>query len=403
MKVVRIIARLNVGGPAVHVILLTHELAKRGFESVLLVGPVPETEGDMEYLASRWNVPLTHIAELIRPLSLKSDIVALWKIYKILLKEKPDIVETHTAKAGTLGRIAALMARVPVRIHMFHGNVFDGYFSPTKTRFFLFIERFLARFTDRIITVSKSQSNELVEKYGIGNQQKFKVVHLGIDLDSFRNRERHGDLCFEEHNGRALRIGWVGRFTEIKDPLFFVDAAAVLKGSGFNAKFVMVGDGHMRQVVEARIASQGLGACFTLTGWSNEMSAVYSQIDLIALTSVNEGTPITIIESMASGLAFVAFNVGGLSDLVTGNGQEMDGFQIFDNGILVSHREPKQFANALSILLQDPDRRRQMGEAGKRFVFRNFNKERLAEDMALLYKSLMPSSGCREAQQVPSG
>src|SRR5437764_2106084 len=154
MKIVRIIARLNVGGPAIHVVLLTRGFLDRGHESHLVVGPVPENEGSMEYYALDRQVTFTRIPELVRPLSPWKDWVAFCKIYRFLRLEKPDLVHTHTSKAGTLGRVAALLAGAPAIFHTFHGSVFDGYFSPAKTRLFLMIERILARFTDRVITVS---------------------------------------------------------------------------------------------------------------------------------------------------------------------------------------------------------------------------------------------------------
>jgi glycosyltransferase involved in cell wall biosynthesis len=402
MKIVRIIARLNVGGPAIHVVLLTHEFRKRGHESLLVVGPVPETEGNMEYYASKWNVPLVRVSELVRPLSLKNDWVAFWKIFRLLRRERPDIVHTHTAKAGTLGRAAAILAGTPVILHTFHGNVFDGYFSPARTRLFLFIERLLARFTDRIISVSRSQSDELLNRYKIGTRDKLEVVRLGVDLDTFREVEGANQYQTEERKNHPLVIGWVGRFTEIKDPLFFVNFAAAMKSSGTPAKFVMVGDGHLRQAIESRISEYGLHADFTLSGWQQEMAEVYSRIDLMVLTSWNEGTPVTMIEAMATSRPFVAFNVGGLPDLMTGAPQRYEGFHVFDNGILVDLRDVGIFVKAVSLLVQDPERRARMGQVGKAFAFENFSKERLVQDMEALYKKLTFSDGCAVANQVSS-
>jgi len=400
MKIVRIIARLNVGGPAIHVILLTHELRKRGHESLLVVGPVPETEGSMEYYASKWNVPLVRVSELVRPLSLKNDWVAFWKIFRLLRKERPDIVHTHTAKAGTLGRAAAILVGTPVILHTFHGNVFDGYFSPARTRLFLFIERLLARFTDRIISVSRSQSDELINRHKIAQPDKFETVRLGIDLDAFREVEGDNQGQTEDRENRPVVIGWVGRFTEIKDPLLFVDVAAALKSSSTPAKFVMIGDGHLRQAIEARISEYRLQAHFTLSGWQREMAQVYSSIDLMALTSLNEGTPVTMIEAMATSRPFVAFNVGGLSDLMTGAPQRYEGFDVFDNGILVDPRDVGAFVKAVSLLVQDPERQVRMGQMGKAFAFENFSKERLVQDMEALYKKLTFSDRCAVANQV---
>ncbi|SRR6266478_6225818 len=402
MKIVRIIARLNVGGPAIHVVHLTHLLRKRGYESLLVAGPVPETEGNMEYYAAKWAIPLIRVPELVRPLSPRKDLIALWKIYRLLRRERPQIVHTHTAKAGTLGRLAALLAGVPVLVHTFHGNIFDGYFSPAKTRLFLFVERLLAHFTDRIITVSRSQSSELVDKYKIGTPERLEVVRLGIDLEAF---ESVGEVEADHANIRLnqeLMIGWIGRFTEIKDPLLFVDLAAALKSAGTQAKFIMVGDGHLRQAVEARISERGLHGQIMLTGWQDKMAEVYNRIDLMVLTSLNEGTPVTMIESMATGRPFVAFDVGGVADLMIGISHAEQGFNVFDNGILVGPRDVGVFARAIDLLVRDPERRIRMGQAGKRFVFQNFSKERLAQDMESLYWKLMVSSSGPTPERVSS-
>jgi len=191
--------------------------------------------------------------------------------------------------------------------------------------------------------------------------------------------------------------GWVGRLTEIKDPLFFVDLAAVMKSSGTPAKFVMVGDGHLRQAIEARIAKYSLQGDFTLSGWQQEMAKVYFRTDLIVLTSLNEGTPVAMIEAMATGRPFVAFNVGGLPDLMAGAAQRYEGFDVYDNGILVRPRDTGTFVKAVGLLVQDADRRVRLGQMGKAFAFENFGKERLVRDMEALYEKLTFSDSGRYA------
>jgi glycosyltransferase involved in cell wall biosynthesis len=388
MKIVRIIARLNVGGPAIHVALTTHELERRGHDCTLVVGPVPENEGSMEYYAAEWGVPFVRVPQLVRPLSPWKDLVALWKIYRILRREKPDVVHTHTAKAGTVGRTAALLAGVPVVVHTFHGNIFDGYFSPAKTRLFLAIERFLARFTDRIIAVSKSQRDELITKYRIAPPEKFQIVRLGIDLGALSAVNREDSRFQSLDQDRALVIGWVGRFVEVKDPLFFVEVAHALKSSGALAKFMMVGDGPLRPAVEKRIVELGLSQDFTLAGWQRNMAQVYAQIDLMTLTSHNEGTPVAMIESMATGRPFVALNVGGMPDLMAGAPQEHDGFDVFENGIMAYPRDADTFASAVKLLLYDAPLRARMGHSGKEFALDRFSKERLVDDLESLYQKL---------------
>ena len=307
MKIVRIIARLNIGGPAIHVVLLTHGFQERGHESHLLVGPVPEIEGNMEYYASERHVSFTRIQGLVRPIS-PLERFEFGEIYRFIRRERPDIVHTHTAKAGTLGRVAAILAGTPAIFHTFHGSVFDGYFSPAKTRLFLFIERLLARFTDRVITVGESLRNQLSEVYKIAPLEKIEVVRLGFDLQEFckvaEDRHRRLGNC---SSVSPLVIGWVGRFTEIKDPLFFIDLAAALKSSGISARFMMVGDGSLRSALSARISERGLASTsFSPAGGMRDGRSLFPEWILLTLDFNQLGTPVTIIEAMATGCPFVA-------------------------------------------------------------------------------------------------
>jgi glycosyltransferase involved in cell wall biosynthesis len=396
MKIARFIARLNVGGPAIHVSLVTDELRKRGYECILAAGHVPDSEGDMEYYASEHQIQVIRIPELVRPLSPKSDLIALWKIYRLLLREKPEIVHTHTAKAGTLGRIAAILAGTPVMVHTFHGNIFDGYFSAIKTRLFLSIERFLARFTDRIVAVSAGQKLELASKYKIAPIEKIQVVQLGIDLEIFRSVPTLHEIQLSESihdevvpESRHVVIGWVGRFVEVKDPLLFIEFAKELVKSSPQARFIMVGDGPMRDAVESRINAYGLRDVVSIPGWKRSMADVYREIDFLVLTSLNEGTPVAILESMASGRPFVATNVGGMPDLMCGSAQSKDGFDVHTNGILVHTRTASALADAARILMGDASRRARMGAAGQQFVSRRFGKERLADELENLYMTIL--------------
>jgi glycosyltransferase involved in cell wall biosynthesis len=391
MKVVRIIARLNIGGPAIHVVLLTRGLRQRGHESHLLAGPVPDNEGDMEYFAALYDVPVTHISELVRPLSPWNDLLAFCKIYRFLRREKPDIVHTHTSKAGTLGRSAAILAGIPTIFHTFHGSVFDGYFSPARTRLFLTIERILARFTDRLITVSNSLREQLSEVYRIAPSEKVEVVRLGFDLQDFCKIAQSDVRWTTEASRKPLVIGWVGRFTEIKDPLLFVELAGALKSSGLSARFMMVGDGPLRSAVETYISGHGLSSDFILAGWQRSMPEIYSGIDMIVSTSINEGTPVTIIEAMATGCPFVAPNVGGLVDLTTGTPDNLGDFVIYSNGILVFRRNVNSLTRAVSLLASDSQLRIRMGKVGCRFALANFDQERLICEMESLYSKFSRS------------
>jgi glycosyltransferase involved in cell wall biosynthesis len=407
MKIARFIARLNVGGPAIHVTLVTDELRKRGHDCLLAAGNVPSGEGDMGYYAAEHGVTVVTIPELVRPVSPKNDLLALWKIYRLLRREKPDVVHTHTAKAGTLGRLAAILAGTPVVVHTFHGNIFDSYFSPAATRIFLAIERFLAHFTDRIVTVSASQRLELAYKYRIAPLEKIQVIPLGLDLGPFlelpalnqrRESDAPGDLA--DVDQRPFIIGWVGRFVDVKDPLLFLDFARELSTDSPRVKFLMVGDGPMRAEIEKKIDEYSLRERITIAGWRRDMARVYQEIDLLVLTSRNEGTPVAILEAMASGRPFVSTKVGGVADLTCGLPALNEGFDVYANGILAHQRNANLLAQAASLLVDDSSRRATMGAAGRSFVRASFNKVRLAQDLESVYREFLESRDTSKSEVI---
>jgi glycosyltransferase involved in cell wall biosynthesis len=343
----------------------------------------------MEYLASDAGVSVIRIPELVRPLSPWQDLVAFWRIYRFLRRTKPDVVHTHTSKAGTLGRLAAIFVGVPAVFHTFHGSVFDGYFSPAKTRLFLAIERLLAFFTDRVITVSDKLKKQLSAEYRIAPQDKIEVIRLGFDLREFSGIVQSGVRRTRGQVRGPLIVGWVGRLTEIKDPLVFVEVAATLKAAGLPARFIMIGDGPLRQVIEAAISERGLNGDLVVTGWQRNMPDVYSDLDLVVSTSANEGTPVTIIEAMAAGCPFVAPNVGGLEDLGQGLAEKHEDFDVYSNGILVSDRKAKSIANAVRFLAENRSLRERMGECGHHFALENFDQDRLVHELESLYEQFV--------------
>lgn len=376
-------------------------MRRLGHEAHLLAGPVPETEGSMEYYADDCGVTVERIPELTRPLSPWKDMVALYRIFRFLRRERPDVVHTHTSKAGTLGRMAALLAGTPVVIHTFHGSVFDGYFSPAKTRLFLSIERVLARWTDRVITVSDALKRQLSDTYRIAPAKKIEVVRLGFDLGAFAEMADKAQRNANRERGESPVVGWVGRFTEIKDPLLFVEVASALKAAGVAAKFLMVGDGPLREESERAIAKAGLSPDFLTTGWQRDMPQVYSKMDVLVATSRNEGTPVTIIEAMATGCPFVAPDVGGLVDLAQGEPRNREGAATYANGILVTRRDAGTFQRAVRQLLNDVQLRTEMGRAGRQFVLDNFGAERLVRETERLYERFVRSK-VRVPQQALS-
>lgn len=401
--IARVIARLNVGGPAIQAILMTDAFQKKGYRALLLAGEVARGEGSMEPLAHERGVQPIKIDTLSRKLSAVADWKSLRRLIRLFRHERPMIVHTHTAKAGTLGRLAAMVTGVPVRVHTFHGHVFAGYFSPGRTRLFLAIERFLGRHTDCIIAISRSQRNELVETYRIAPPDKVVTIPLGFDLEPFlRVSGPDGSLRAAVGCSRqAALVGWIGRMTAIKAPALFLESAVRIRAASPSAQFVMVGDGELRQDCEAHIRQAGLRGKVVLTGWKRDLSPVYADLDLLLLTSINEGTPLTLLEAMASGRTFIATDVGGVRDLMIGAARREEGWERFDNGILVP-RDSRRIAESAQYLLLRPELRREMGGAGREFVRTHYSYQRLASDLEQLYVRLARKKRCLEEDAEPA-
>jgi len=414
MKVLRIIARLNVGGPARHVVWLSEGLTSDGYETTLVAGVVPPGEDDMGYLATEAGVvPLT-IPEMSREISPK-DALTVWKLYRLMRRERPDLVHTHTAKAGTVGRVAGLMYRwlTPSAligkprqcrfVHTYHGHVFHSYYGGGKTRLFLGIERWLARLaTDRIVVISDQQRSEINERFRVGRSGQFAVIPLGIDLGIYRDWENRR-AAFRKELGIGtdeVLIGIVGRVTEIKNLRLFMDAAASLQATEPKARFVVIGDGALRADLETYAATVGLKDRISFTGTRNDPENFYPALDIVALTSLNEGTPLSLIEGMANARAIVATAVGGVVDLLgpevlTGaqpsrllhSGDQQ--FKICERGVSVPSGNAAAFAAALRHLIDHAQLRHDLGLRGLRFVEQNYAKERLLRDMSRLYAELL--------------
>ncbi len=408
MKVLRIIARLNVGGPARHVVWLTRGLKDMGCDTLLVAGVVPPGEEDMSYFAEAAGVEPFIIREMSREVSLK-DSLTTWRLFRLMLRERPDIVHTHTAKAGTVGRVAGLMYRFatptillgrPRRclfVHTYHGHVFHSYYSPLKTRAFLNIERLLARLaTHRIIVVSRQQQREINENFQVGRREQFSVVPLGIDLSAYENwQARRPRLRAELKASEAhVLVGIVGRLTEIKNHAMFLQAAARLKElmsgnvAARRVRFVIVGDGNLRGKLESQAASLGLGEDVLFLGTRADPADFYPAFDILALTSLNEGTPLTLIEGMANSRPVIATDVGGVVDLVGAPVGEMDGYALCERGLLVKSEDVEGFARGLARLIEDEALRRELGKRGREFVLQHHSKERLVSDIAGLYQEL---------------
>lgn len=399
-KVVRIIARLNVGGPAKHVVWLTSGLDEAGYRSLLVAGSVPEGEEDMSYFAQQAGVKPLYIPEMSREISLK-DAITTWKLFRLLLRERPDIVHTHTAKAGTVGRVAGFCYRWltpgvvigrprPCKfVHTYHGHVFHSYYGRLRTRAFLTIERLLAKLaTDRIVVVSEQQKVEINQTFRVGRSDQIRVVRLGLDLGMFANYESRRAKFRNELgvDDETILVGIVGRLTEIKNHRMFLQSAARVNSE--NVRYVIIGDGSLREPLEREARSLSLDKIVIFAGGRKDPEYFYPALDICALTSLNEGTPLTLIEAMANARPVIATRVGGVVDLV-GNVVEKGCYDVCERGISVLPSDVDAFAAGLSRLIEDRLLRDQLGRRGFEFVDRNYRKERLLEDIKDLYGQLL--------------
>jgi glycosyltransferase involved in cell wall biosynthesis len=405
VKILRIIARLNVGGPARHVVWLTQALQGDGVESKLIAGTVPDGEEDMSYFAAEHGVEPIYIREMSRELSAK-DAVSLWKVLKAIRAERPDIIHTHTAKAGTVGRVAAFIYKWvtpgtligrprPVKVvHTFHGHVFHSYYGKRKTQIFVLIEKILARFaSDKIIVITPQQFQEIHTEVGVGSKDQFEIVPLGIDLSKFDS----DDAARQEFRSEfgilddEILVGFVGRLTEIKNIPMLLDAAKIYveTADAPQAKFIIVGDGHLRTELERLANELGIQDDIIFAGNREDLGRVYAGLDLVALTSLNEGTPLSVIEAMASRRPVIATLVGGVVDLLGSTEQEIAGFSVAERGIAVPSGDAEVFARGLIYLAKNERLRFDLGYKGHQFAINNYGKERLISDIRSLYSRLL--------------
>jgi glycosyltransferase involved in cell wall biosynthesis len=383
IRVVRVIARLNMGGPALHVTYLARGLAERGYETTLVAGDVARGEESMAFVAESAGVDVVPLPGLSRELSPVRDAVAAWRVAQIIRRVRPDVVHTHTAKAGAIGRIAALLAgpgRRPVVVHTFHGHVLRGYFGTLGTLLFRAIETALARVTDRLVAVSPEVRDELVGLH-VAPRRKFSVVRLGIELeprvrfegDASEVRRRHGIPA------EKFVVGWFGRMTAVKRTDDLLTMLAGVRERGIDALLLFVGDGADRERLEQRAHDLGLARSCLFAGYQRDVAPWYAICDVVVLASASEGTPVTIIEALAAGRPVVATRVGGVPDVVEEG----------ETGFLVRPGDTHALAERLEILARDPERRVAMGETGRQRVLERYAVGRLVDDIDALYRELL--------------
>jgi len=394
IRIVRIITRLNIGGPAIQAVTLSDRLRAHGFETVLVHGHLGPGEGDMSYLLPP-DVPTIHLPHMQRSVAPSDDFRALAQIYRLLRHVRPAIVHTHMAKAGAIGRTAAALYNVTARprariVHTYHGHVLEGYFSRRQTAVFINTERWLARWTDRLVAISPRIRQDLLTTYRIGTDDQYVVVPLGFDLEAFAritDADRRAARAAMDVPPDAPVISTVGRLTAIKQHDLLLEAARQIVVAHPRAVFLIAGDGELRSELEASARRLGIDQRVRFLGWRRDLTTIYGATDVFAITSRNEGTPVALIEAMASAVPGVSTNVGGVGDVIADD----------TLGRRVPDGDPRAFAQAVNALLNAPERRA-IGERARQHVLARFTVERLVSDVAALYRQLTsaPRSGARQ-------
>lgn len=388
LKIVRIVGRLT-GGPARQACLL-HERLAGPFATRLLMGSLSPGEHDMSDLLTCQDHVLK-LDAMSREVSW-SDARAFWKIFQFLRKERPDVVHTHTAKAGALGRAAAWLAGVPVIVHTYHGHVFHGYFGTAKTRIYLAIERALGRLTDCVISISASQRDELTSVYYVIPRRKIAVIQNGFELGAFSGKDRQETRKELGLHPEHFVLVWAGRMAPVKDVELLGQVIRKAAAEQSVARFVVVGDGEQRASLEAQI--QGCDNVMLL-GWRRDMEKVWSAADAAILTSRNEGTPTALIEAMAVGLPFVSTNVGAVGDLAVGPLEQLPaGMGCRAGNGFLTERTRDALYYSIKELISHPNAATKMGAAGQAFVTARFAADRLVGELTSLYLALLEKKGC---------
>jgi len=402
-RVLRIVNRFNLGGPTFNAAYLTKYLSPE-YETMLIGGIHEDDEESSEFILNNLGINAIILPEMRRSINGIGDYQAYRKIKKIIKEFKPDIVHTHASKAGMLGRKAAVDLNVPVIVHTFHGHVFHSYFNPIKTRTFIQIERFLASKTDAIIAISQAQKNELRNVFCIAPEDKINVIPLGLDLSRFITNQDEKRYVFRKENfldDDEIAVAIVGRLVPIKNHQLFVKAIAQAKQkTGKKIRAFIVGDGQSRDEIEALahklnlvISPNGtttLKPDIRFSSWIKNVDYVYAGVDIVALTSLNEGTPVSLIEAQAAGKPIVSTNVGGIKDI------SIEGKSI----LLSENNDEKAFIENFIKLINDNELRAKMKNSARDFILKQFDYHRLVSDVSELYSHLLQTKNVNRNNKV---
>lgn len=391
-KVLRIINRFNLGGPTYNAAYLTRYLGSE-YETLLVGGAKDPTEANSDFIVKNLGIDPLIIPEMHRSLSLSKDWVTYQKIKKIITDFKPDIVHTHASKAGALGRLAAHNLKVPVIVHTFHGHVFDAYFGLAQATFYKNIERVMAKYSTRIIAISENQKEDLVNKYKICSEEKVRIIKLGFDLSRFQEDQKEKRIHFRQKYLVAddeIVIAIIGRLVPIKNHAMFIDVVRkIMDNTTRKVRFFIVGDGEERMNIEQKLMQSNIPFCdalkeitpsvVTLTSWIKEVDVVNAGTDIVVLTSLSEGTPVSLIEAQAANKPVVTTNVGGISNIVIPG----------KTALLAETNDVDMFTEQLLSIIENRQLREDMSEHGWDFVREKFHYTRLVNEMDQLYTELL--------------
>src|ERR1035437_5211879 len=380
-KVLRIINRFNLGGPTYNAAYLTKYLSPE-FETLLIGGMKDDSEGSSEFILKNLGVDYRILPQMKRSINPFNDLLAYNEIKRIIKEFKPDIVHTHAAKAGALGRKAAFACNVPVTLHTYHGHVFHSYFGSVKTSVFKMIERSLTKQTSAIVAISQKQKQELVEEHKIAPAEKVHVIPLGFDLNRFHeNLDEKRKIFRAKYNlqDNEIAIGVIGRLAPVKNHSLFRDAIKFVKENSHRKICAFsVGDGEERHYLESKTKEFGLSDVVIFTSWEKEVDTVYPGLDIVCLTSFNEGTPVSLIEAQAANKPVVSTNVGGIENVVIPG----------STALLSEVADKERFFQNLLLLTDNDLKRKEMSKDGWNYVVEKFSYSSLVKNMSALYHAL---------------
>ncbi len=390
LKVLCIINRLNLGGPAFHVAILTKYLSK-DFEVLLVAGTKQDSEESSAYIVNDMGLTFISLKEMKRSINPIADWRSYRELRKIIRDFKPDIVHTHAAKAGALGRLAAYKEKVPVIVHTFHGHVFHSYFHPIKTKVFLWIERYLGKKSSAIIAISDRQKQELAYRYKVAKPNKIHVIPLGFDLTRFTENQEEKRKTFRQKfmlEDDEIAVGIIGRLVPVKNHSLFINSAnSVLKKTQKKVRFFIIGDGESKQMLIKEAEALGMDYCYfpkepkksalTFCSWLKNIDVCIAGLDIVALCSYNEGTPVSLIEAQAGNKPIISTNVGGIENVVIKN----------ETALLVDNNDYNVFSETLLRMIEDDKLRARLGEKSWEHVREKFHFTRMIREVTELYKT----------------